>query len=158
MERNHIFLLELAFFIVLLTFHPRRHRTLVLVDLLEAFVAVHCIPTVVVVIWMRRFPTWFWWMEPRQYVQHDVVKNDVWHTNPQMLNLKYWQTFRMTFMAFEQLVLELTPFLQPIVPHCVPNRPPMPIRKQVKLVLYHLAHGISCERMDVLYGCGASTI
>lgn len=64
----------------------------------------------------------------------------------------------MTFMAFEQLVLELTPFLQPIVPHCVPNRPPMPIRKQVKLVLYRLAHGISCERMDVLYGCGASTI
>ena len=158
MERNHIFLLVLDFFIVSLTFHSKRHHTPVLVDLLETFTAVCCIPTVIVATWMRRFPLWFWWMKPRQYVHHDVVENDVWHTTPQMSNLKHWQIFRMTFMAFEQLVLELTPFLQPIVPHCVSNRPPMSIRKQVKLVLYRLAHGISCEMMDLLYGCGASTI
>jgi hypothetical protein len=53
-----------------------------------------------------------------------------------MLDLKYWQTFRMTFMAFEQLVLEMTPFLASVVPHCVPNRPLMPVKKQIKLVLY----------------------
>jgi hypothetical protein len=50
---------------------------------------------------MRIFPSRFWWIEPWQYVHHDVVEDDVWHTTPQMLNLKYWQTFRMTFMAFE---------------------------------------------------------
>jgi hypothetical protein len=61
-------------------------------------------------------------------------------------------------MAFEQLVLELTPFLAPAVPHCVPNRPLMLVRKQIKLVLYRLGHGISYDRMDALYGCEASMI
>ena len=37
-------------------------------------------------------------------------------------------------------------------------RPPIPIRKQVKLVLYRLAHGVSCARMHDLYGCGEFTI
>lgn len=82
MERNHVFLLVLAFFIVLLTSHPRRRRTLVMLDLLETSVAIRCIPMVVVGTWMRRFPPRFWWMEPRQYVHHDVVENDVWHTTP----------------------------------------------------------------------------
>ena len=34
----------------------------------------------------------------------------------------------------------------------------MSIRKQINLVLYQLTYGISCERMDVLYECGFSTI
>ena len=37
-------------------------------------------------------------------------------------------------------------------------RPPIFVRKQVKLVLYQLAHGVSCARMHNLYGCGESTI
>ena len=37
-------------------------------------------------------------------------------------------------------------------------RPPIPVRKQIKLVLYQLAHGVSCARMHNLYGCGESTI
>ena len=37
-------------------------------------------------------------------------------------------------------------------------RPPIPIRKQIELVLYKLAHGVSCARMHNLYGCGESTI
>ena len=73
-----------------------------------------------------------------------------------MLDKKYLNTFRMSFLAFEQLVLELTPFLQYHARYFV--RAPIPIRKQVKLVIYRLACGRSCEKMNDLYGCGASTI
>ena len=50
----------------------------------------------------------------------------------------------------------LTPFLRPNLATFV--RPPVPIRKQVKFVLYRLAHGVSCARIHNLYGCGKSTI
>ena len=62
----------------------------------------------------------------------------------------------MDFITFEQLVDLLTPFLRPTAVTFV--RPPIPIRKQMKLVLYRLAHGMSCARMHNLYGCGESTI
>jgi hypothetical protein len=97
-------------------------------------------------------------VQPRQYVYHDIVQDDVWHTTPEMLNREYWSAFRMTFMAFEHLVMGLTPFLAPIVPHVVSSRPPLSIRKQIKLVIYRLAHGLSCKKMQDLYGCGASII
>jgi hypothetical protein len=50
----------------------------------------------------------------------------------------------------------LTTFLRPTAATLV--RIPVPLRKQVKLVLYRLAHGVSCARMHNLYGCGESTI
>jgi hypothetical protein len=37
-------------------------------------------------------------------------------------------------MVFERLVLEMTPFLEPIVAYVV--RAPIPIWKQVKLILF----------------------
>ena len=80
----------------------------------------------------------------------------MWHTTPEMLDFRYWQTYCMDFLAFEALVDLLTSFLQPIAARFV--RPPILVRKQVKLVLYRLAHGVSCVRMHNLYGCGESTI
>ena len=62
----------------------------------------------------------------------------------------------MTFLSFERLVQELTPFLQSVVVIFV--RPPVPVRKQIKLVVYKLVHGVLCSRMHNLYGCGESTI
>ena len=97
-----------------------------------------------------------WWIEPRQYIHHNIIEGDVWHTTPQMLNIRYWQTYRTEFMAFEALVNLLTPFLRPTTIGFV--RPPIPIRKQVKLILYRLAHGVNCAKMHNLYGCGESTI
>ena len=73
-----------------------------------------------------------------------------------MLNLRYWQSYRMKFLAFEALVDLSIPLLRPTTATFV--RPPVPVRKQVKLVLYCLAHGVSCARMHNLYGCGESTI
>ena len=66
------------------------------------------------------------------------------------------KSYRMSFMAFEHLVAELTPFLRPTANMFV--RPPIPIRKQVSLVVYRLAHGFSCKAMDNVYGSGESTI
>jgi len=80
----------------------------------------------------------------------------VWHTTPDMLDRKYRKTYRMSFLAFEQLVAELTPFLRPTAHMFV--RPPISIRKQVCLVVYRSAHGFSCKAMNMLYSCGESTI
>ena len=73
-------------------------------------------------------------------------------TSPQMRDLRYWQTYRMTFLTFERLVQELTHFLRLIAIPFV--RPPISIRKHIKLVLYKLAHSVSYARMHNLYGCG----
>ena len=59
-------------------------------------------------------------------------------------------------MAFKALVDLLTPFLHSTTIRFI--GPPIPIRKQVKLVLYRVAYGVSCARMYNLYGCGESTI
>ena len=62
----------------------------------------------------------------------------------------------MSFLAFEHLVSELSPFLRPNANMFV--RPCVPIRKQVSLIVYRLAQGLSCKAIDNLYGCGESTI
>ena len=105
---------------------------------------------------MRRFPQRLWWIEPKQNIHYDVVEGDVWHTTPDILDRKYRKSYRMSFMAFEHLVAELIPFLRSTANMFV--RPPIPIRTQVSLVVYRLAHGFSCKAMDNLYGCGESTI
>ena len=67
---------------------------------------------VVIATWQQRYDEHFWWIETRQYIYHDVVEDDVWHMFHDMLDKKYLDTFRMSFLAFEHLVLELIPFLQ----------------------------------------------
>ena len=156
---NHAILVFFAFVVVLLTFFGRRrHRVLPNVPVqIEGGHTMQCLlPIITILVWRHRFPGRMWWVEPCQYIHHDVVEGDVWHTSLQMLDMRYWQTYRMDFLAFEALVDLLTPFLSPIVATFV--RPSIPVRKQVKLVLYRLAHNVSCARMHNLYGCGESTI
>ena len=155
-REEEIILVFFAFMVVFLTFPIRRARTRPTMDLLECSVGARYFPIVVVYSWMRRFPQRMWWIEPKQNVHYDVVEGDVWHTTPDMLDRKYRKSYRMSFLAFEDFVSELTPFLRPTANMFV--RPPVPIRKQVSLVVYRLAHGLSCKAMDNLYGCGASTI
>jgi len=157
---NQTLFVFFAFLVVLLTFHNRRRRCrqVPIVSLNnEGFHPIRrLLPITAAMVWRQQVPFRMWWVEPRQYIHHDVVEDDVWHTTPQMLNLRYWQTYRMDFLSFEALVELLTPFLHPTAATFV--RPPIPIRKQVKLVLYRLAHGVSSARMHNLYGCGESTI
>ena len=62
----------------------------------------------------------------------------------------------MNFLAFENLVSELTLFLRPSANTFV--RPPVPIKKQVSLVVYRLAQGLFYKAMNNLYGCKESII
>ena len=156
MTEEEILLVLFAFMVVLLTFPVRRARTRSTLDLLESSVGARYFPVVVLYSWMRRFPQRLWWIEPKQNIHYDVVEGNVWHTTPDMLDRKYRKSYRMSFMAFEHLVVELTPFLHPTTNMFV--RPPKPIRKHVSLVVYQLAHGYFCKAMDNLYGCGESTI
>ena len=153
---EELILVFFAFMVVFLTFPIRRARVRPTLDLLDRSVGARYFLIVVVYTWMRRFPQRLWWIKPKQNIHYDVVEGDVWHTTPDMLDRKYRMTYRMSFLAFEQLVAELTPFLRPTAQMFV--RPPIPIRKQVCLVIYRLAHGFSCKAMHMLYGCGESTI
>ena len=156
---NQTFLVFFAFLVVLMSFQVcRRHHVVpsLSTDLGGSLPIQRFLPIIAAMAWRQCFPRRMWWVEPRQYIHHDVVEGDVWHTTPQMRDLRYWQTYRMDFLSFEALVDLLTPFLRPTTAIFV--RPPIPVRKQVKLDLYRLAHGVSCARMHNLYGCGESTI
>ena len=162
---NQTFFILLAFVIVMMTFSrcvKRRgthHCSVVSIVPIEVEIGsgVQCLfPMIVAMFCRQHFPRRMWWVEPRQFIHHNVVEDDLWHTTHNMLNLKYWQIYRMDFITFERLVDLLTPFLSPTAVTFV--RPSIPVRKQVKLVLYRLAHGVSCARMHNLYGCDKSTI
>ena len=87
---------------------------------------------------------------------YNVVEDDVWHTTPDTLDLKYRENFKMSFMTFKWLVLELTPFLEPIMDYVV--RAFILVLKQVKLILFLLATSMSPKLMNDLYKCGTFTI
>ena len=91
-----------------------------------------------------------------QNVHYDLIEGNEWHTTPDMLDCKYRKNYRMSFLAFEHLVSELTPFLRPTADMFV--QPLVPITKQISLVVYWLAQGLSCKAIDDLYGCGQSII
>lgn len=66
-------------------------------------------------------------MEPYLNICFNVIEQDVRHTTHDILDQKYVQAFRMSYLAFEQLVLELTLFLESIVAYVV--RPPILVQK-----------------------------
>jgi len=67
------------------------------------------------------------WVEPRQKKHFDVIEGDVWHCTPKMLDRKYLQSYRMTFIAFEYLLQKLTPFIYPFAIQFV--KTPIPLKK-----------------------------
>jgi hypothetical protein len=54
-----------------------------------------------------------WLVEPQQKIHFDVIESDVWHCTPKMLDRKYLQFYRTTFLAFEYLLQKLTSFICP---------------------------------------------
>jgi hypothetical protein len=61
----------------------------------------------------KRSPSWLWWKEPpRQHVQWNFVESTIRHTTFEMRHRKFMGYYRMSFEAFNNLVEELTPFLQ----------------------------------------------
>jgi hypothetical protein len=105
MREEELILVFFAFMVVFLTFPLRRARPRPTLDLLDCSVGARYFPVVMIYSWMRRFSQWLWWVEPKQNVHYDVVEWDVWHTTPEMLDRKYRKNYRMSYLAFEHLVL-----------------------------------------------------
>jgi hypothetical protein len=42
-----------------------------------------------------------WWKEPRAKTDFDIVEKGVYHTTPQMLDIKYLQAYKTTFLGFQ---------------------------------------------------------
>ena len=77
LEDDEANLLLLAFLKIFLAECPRRRRLLLPIDLLKLSAGATMLPFVVVAAWQQRFDGHFWWVEPRQYIYHDVVEDDV---------------------------------------------------------------------------------
>jgi hypothetical protein len=93
MDYHSLFIL-FAFLVVLITFSPHRPRyvsPIIPLPMLDGFCSTTRLLLILdVLAWRQRFPRRMWWIEPRQYIHHDVVEGDVWHTSPQMHDLRYW--------------------------------------------------------------------
>jgi len=94
-------LLLLAFFLIFMAVSTWQRRILAPLDLLELSTSATTLPFVMVAAWLQQFDERFWWVEPHQYVYHDVVEDDVWHMSHDMLDKKYFNTFHISFLAFE---------------------------------------------------------
>jgi hypothetical protein len=87
-------------------------------------------------------PLHFWWNEPKKYTHWDFVETNVLHC-------------KMSFENFNNLVLELTPFLQS---SCLSSiRPQLEIKKIVVIMIYWFAHGINSTHMVDWFNVGALT-
>jgi hypothetical protein len=89
----------------------------------------------------KRHPPHFWWKEPKQYTHWDLVETNVWHTISEIRDMKFLLHYKMNFEAFNNLVLELTPFSQSSCLNLV--RPQLKIKMIVAIVIYQFGHGFS---------------
>jgi hypothetical protein len=60
----------------------------------------------------KHHPSRFWWKEPKQYTRWDLVETIVSHTILEIRDRKFLLHYKISFEAFNNLVLELTHFLQ----------------------------------------------
>jgi len=69
-------------------------------------------PTFLVGVNGRKHSLCFWWKELKQYTHWDLVETNVWRTILEIRGRKFLLCYKMNFETFNNLVLELTPFLE----------------------------------------------
>jgi hypothetical protein len=96
----------------------------------------------------RGHPPRLWWKELRQYTHCELIKTNLSQCVAyctENKGLKFLLYYKMNFEAFNNLVLELAPFLQS---SCLnPTRPQFKIRKIMTIVGYLSFHGFSLTHM-----------
>jgi hypothetical protein len=93
----------------------------------------------------RRHPSCFWWKEPKQCTHWDLVETIVWHTILEIRDRKFLLHYKVSFEAYNNLVLELTPFLQSSCLNCIKTQ--LEIKKIMAIVIYRFAHGFNVTHM-----------
>jgi hypothetical protein len=96
-----------------------------------------------------------WWVFPKQQTEWDVIQGEVWKLFPALLDEKWIDNYRMSYMTFEELVEELTPFIKQ---KDTKWRKAIPVDKAVAMVLFCLAHGYSPKHVGRFYGVGGSKV
>jgi hypothetical protein len=96
-----------------------------------------------------------WWVFPKQQTEWDVIQGEVWRLSPALLDEKWIENYRMSYMTFEELVEDLTPFIKQKDTRW---RKAIPVDKAVAMVLFRLAHGYSPKHVGRFYGVGGSTV
>ncbi len=80
----------------------------------------------------------------------------VWHTILEIRDRKFLLHYKISFEAFNNLILELTPFLQSNSLN--PIKTQLEIKMIMALLIYQFAHGFNVTHMANRFNLGASTI
>jgi hypothetical protein len=96
-----------------------------------------------------------WCVFPKQQTEWDVIQGKVWKLSPALLDEKWIDNYRMSYMTFEELVEELTPFIKQKDTRW---RKAIPVDKAVAMVLFRLAQGYSPKHVGRFFGVGGSTV
>lgn len=96
-----------------------------------------------------------WWVFPKQQTEWDVIQMEVWKLSPALLDDKWIENYRMSYMTFGELVEELRPYIEQ---QDTRWRKAIPVEKAVAFVLYRLAHGHAPKHVGRFYGVGCSTV
>ncbi len=69
----------------------------------------------------------------------------MWHTILEIRDRKFLLHYKVSFEAYNNLVLELTPFLQSSCLNCIKTQ--LEIKKIMAIVIYRFAHGFNVTHM-----------
>ncbi len=84
------------------------------------------------------------------------METNVWHTTLKMKDRFFLLHDKIYFEAFNNLVLELTPFWQSSCLNLA--RPYLKIKNIVVIIIYRFVHGFSATHMANQFNVSASTI
>lgn len=96
-----------------------------------------------------------WWVFPKQQTEWDTIQMQVWKSDPALLDAKWLENYRMSYMTFEELVEQLRPYIEH---QNTKWREAVPVDKAVAMVLFRLAHGHAPKFVGRFYGLGGSTV
>lgn len=96
-----------------------------------------------------------WWVFPKQQTEWDVIQMEIWKSSAALLDEKWLENYRMSYMTFQELVEELRPYIEH---QNTKWRKAVAVDKAVAMVLFRLAHGHAPKLVGRFYGVGGSTV
>jgi hypothetical protein len=95
------------------------------------------------------------WVFPKQQTEWDVIQMEIWKSSPALLDAKWLENYRMSYMTFEELLEDLRPYIEH---QNTKWRKAIAVEKAVAMVLFRLAHSHAPKLVGRFYGVGGSTV
>jgi hypothetical protein len=102
MAQDDTILMFAIFLVFLANIHPPKPIQVLPMPMvnLEKSLLEQFMPYFLLLTWRNKVRNRIWGVEPQQKLHFDVIEGNVWHCTPKMFDRKYFQSYRMTFLAF----------------------------------------------------------